>query len=170
VIHLVYVSRARPRFMAEQLQDLLARSRASNVKAGITGMLLHKDSRFMQVLEGEETAVVDLYRRIAVDPRHCEVVPLLREPLAARQFADWFMGFSNLDEPGMVGRPGYLDFLHTPLTSWAFADDVSRCMSLLRVFQQNMRGRGRFDHQVPDQPGLRARGYHRRQRLRLISP
>lgn len=80
MIHLMYVSRAHTRFMAEQLQDLLASSRATNLKLGITGMLLQKDGRFLPVLEGAEETVVDLYRHFAVDPRHGGSPGLRRVP------------------------------------------------------------------------------------------
>jgi FAD-dependent sensor of blue light len=148
MIHLIYVSRACPRFMVEELQALVAKSRASNVKRGITGMLLHKDGNVMQLLEGDEQAVLELYRRIAGDPRHCDVVILVNEPLAARQFADWFMGFTNLDEPGIVGRPGYRDYCCTPLTPEAFTDAPTRALNLMRVFQQPARGRSRMGQRM----------------------
>jgi hypothetical protein len=167
MIHLLYVSQAWPRFMVEQLQELLATSRASNVQHGITGMLLQKDGRFMQLLEGEGQAVLELYRRIAADPRHRDVVTLVQEPIAARRFPDWFMGFTNLDEPGMVGRPGYREYVHTDLIPDAFADDITRALALMQVFQQPMRGRRRVGLRVFDRPALRTSGHRP---IRLISP
>ena len=37
---------------------------------GITGLLLFIDGGFLQMLEGEERAVRELYTRIAADRRH----------------------------------------------------------------------------------------------------
>ncbi|MBA3273301.1 MAG: BLUF domain-containing protein [Chthoniobacterales bacterium] len=67
---LVYASIANEDFSPEQLIDLLATSRRNNDASGITGMLLYKDRRFLQVLEGSEAAVRATYARIKRDPRH----------------------------------------------------------------------------------------------------
>jgi hypothetical protein len=139
MIHLVYVSTARTLFTSEQLQALLATSRANNERDGITGMLLHKDGNFMQVLEGEEAAVLKVHATIAADSRHKDMVTMVKEPIAGRRFEDWTMGFGDLNDPRAQSLPGYSDFLELPLTAAAFEGDMTRSLMLLMVFKQNMR-------------------------------
>ena len=62
--HLVYISSARRLFTTEELRDLLAVSRRNNAREDVTGMMLYRGGSFMQVLEGPQDAVLDLYQRI----------------------------------------------------------------------------------------------------------
>jgi hypothetical protein len=139
VIHLVYVSSAVTQFTDEQLEALLAGSRFNNERDGVTGMLLHKDGNFMQVLEGAEGTVKEVHARIVRDVRHRDLVTMIQEPIAERQFPDWTMGFGNLDDPRVRALPGYSDFLELPLTAAAFKGNRSRSLMLLMVFKENMR-------------------------------
>src|SRR3954470_3384019 len=95
--HLVYVSSATAPFTQADLLALLQISRRNNEPAGITGMLLYRDGNFMQALEGEEAAVNSAYIRISKDPRHEGLITMIKEPISERNFADWSMGFRNLD-------------------------------------------------------------------------
>ena len=131
---LVYVSAAVTWFSEAELRGLLAHCRAANTAAGITGMLLYKDGNFMQVLEGEESAVRALHARIAADPRHRGMVTIDSGPLAARQFADWSMGFADLDAAAAL--PGYVPFVDAAFTDPAFAQMPNRCQELLQIFRQ----------------------------------
>jgi hypothetical protein len=51
-------------------------------------MLLYKDGCFMQVLEGNEEAVIDLAEKIQRDPRHKNMMTLYQGDSPERQFAD----------------------------------------------------------------------------------
>ena len=133
---LVYVSAAVTWFSPGELRALLQSSRAANEAAGITGMLLYKDGNFMQVLEGEETAVRALHARIAADPRHLGMVTIDSGPLAAREFAEWSMGFADLDALAEAPQPGYVPFMHTALDDPAWRQQPDRCRQLLQVFRQ----------------------------------
>jgi hypothetical protein len=139
VIHLVYASRATTPFTEAELGALLAASRRNNMRAGISGMLLYKGGRFLQVLEGADVAVAALYERIARDGRHQEAVVLVRESIEQRQFAESSMGFSNLDGPEVAAMPGYTAFLDRPLTPESFTDDRHRSLWLLLAFRHNAR-------------------------------
>jgi hypothetical protein len=132
---LVYVSVAQEALSKEDLLDILAKSRESNPKAGITGMLLYKDGNFMQVLEGEEAAVRELYGRIARDPRHLGVLTLVEGEREERCFGEWSMGFQDLGAPEARALPGYSDFLDT-LTAEHFAEDRGQCERLLLAFKR----------------------------------
>ncbi len=78
MMFLIYVSSEVAPFSAVELRDLLAKSRSKNAQLGITGMLLYRRGKFMQILEGEEDAVQTLYRKITHDPRHRRIVILFQ--------------------------------------------------------------------------------------------
>jgi len=65
----------------------------------VTGALLATDKCFAQVLEGEQEVVEETYGRITRDPRHQDIVLLLTEPIAARQFPDFSMPYIGPPSP-----------------------------------------------------------------------
>ena len=62
-------------------------------------------------------AVDDLFRRIAQDPRHDQIVQIVREPIARRAFADWSMGFSGLPADALIELEGAGNFVEEGLRS-----------------------------------------------------
>jgi hypothetical protein len=138
VYFLVYVSSAVKLFAREELVRLLRKSRANNARNGITGMLLYKDGNFMQILEGEQAAVVETYARISGDRRHRNQIVLLRGEEDERQFPEYKMGFYDLNSPEVHGLPGYSEFLNSPLTGKEFDGDPSRSRKLLLTFKRGV--------------------------------
>lgn len=134
---LLYVSSARQPFEPSELSLLLQRAVERNTQVGITGMLLYKDGNFMQLLEGDEQAVNELYQRIAADPRHRGAITLLKGEVPERSFADWSMGFRDLTS-GVDGVPGYSSFMNTSLASEAFSTQPSAARKLLLMFRSRM--------------------------------
>ncbi|MBF9237369.1 BLUF domain-containing protein [Hymenobacter sp. BT683] len=92
---LIYQSQALVPFEQPELLALLHQARDFNRVHHITGVLLYTpDGRFMQVLEGEQSVVRDLYfNRIVADPRHYNCRVIADGPCLQRSFADWTMGF-----------------------------------------------------------------------------
>jgi hypothetical protein len=135
---LIYVSSAIEPFSEADLVDLLARSRRNNTLLDVTGMLLYKDGNFMQVLEGEQQTVQALYRKIEKDPRHARISRLLGGFTPRREFADWSMGFCNLNSDDARNFPGYNSFLNTPLNGQEFTENPGRCQKLLMSFKKQM--------------------------------
>ena len=133
---LIYVSIASDDLGREELLELLRVSRENNVRDDITGLLLYKDRRFMQLLEGSETAVCATYGRITRDPRHHDATVLLEGPTTERDFADWSMGFHDLDVDAVRSTPGFSPFLATKFSVFDFASDPSRAHQLLRIFRR----------------------------------
>jgi hypothetical protein len=90
---LMYRSHARipdERRKAE-LGEIFSKARSNNKKRDITGALLIDGEKFVQVLEGDETAVRELYTRIAADSRHEQVALLEDHTVPARVFTRWSM-------------------------------------------------------------------------------
>lgn len=97
MIRLLYVSNTSQYLEQGVIDGILAASRANNEKLGVTGILLHLDGAFMQVLEGEKNKIISLYEKICQDPRHWNThVLVIRE--GEPVFKDWSMGFHRLDE------------------------------------------------------------------------
>jgi hypothetical protein len=110
VLSIVYASSARMSFSDDDLATLLMNSRANNRRLGITGMLLHRDGQFLQVLEGPENAVVDRFTVIAADRRHTALRTLIEEPIVRRAFPEWTMGYRTSTDLNAADIPGYTDF------------------------------------------------------------
>lgn len=123
---------------SDELLDILGKSRANNTLLGITGMLLYKDGNFMQVIEGPDEPIKDLFNKISRDPRHKGVIVLLKQKITQREFPDWSMGFRNLRDVDLNLTPGYRDFLNISLTSPAFEADPTRAQRLLLMFRKKM--------------------------------
>ncbi|WP_235522587.1 MULTISPECIES: BLUF domain-containing protein [unclassified Plantibacter] len=109
MLSLVYASTATQPFSDEDLTALLATSRENNARSGLTGMLVHRDGRFLQVLEGPEAAVRGLMDTLSADPRHTGIRVMFEEPIRERQFADWTMGFERADSGSAADLDGYRD-------------------------------------------------------------
>lgn len=136
---LIYSSSAAVAFSREQLVDLLAASQRNNAAVGVTGLLLYKGGSFMQVLEGDEQQVMRVHSKIESDPRHHQLLTLLKGHQADRQFAEWSMGFRDLSDSEFAKVAGYSEFLNTPLTGSEFSADPSRAQKLLLTFKEIMR-------------------------------
>lgn len=132
MFHLIYMSSAVRPFSVEELDALLAVARRNNTALGLTGMLVYKDSNFLQVLEGEQAAVEELYGKITKDPRHTGCTIFIQEPIVAREFADWSMGFRDLGgtrDPASEGFSGILQADRTDLSVFP-----TKVRAFMRIF------------------------------------
>lgn len=91
IYQLVYCSSAKEVFSREQLLELARKANQFNQTVGVTGMLLHYDGSFIQVLEGEESEVLSLYEKIARDKRHTNAIIVYRKTIPEREFSEWGM-------------------------------------------------------------------------------
>jgi EAL domain-containing protein (putative c-di-GMP-specific phosphodiesterase class I) len=96
IVQLIYCSAAKKIFDPEELTHLLHAARENNARENITGMLLYAAGSFFQVLEGEEEKIDRLFSTIERDVRHQNITIIIREPIAARAFADWTMGYADI--------------------------------------------------------------------------
>lgn len=110
IIRIVYSSAASSAFTDAALRELLARTRKKNAAAGVTGILLHVDRSFLQVLEGEPSVLEPLYATIAYDRRHSDIVKIIQEPITQRDFSDWSMGLARVTAKEFATAAGLNDF------------------------------------------------------------
>jgi hypothetical protein len=110
---IVYCSKSKRLLSAADLHGMLSGFRAHNAAHRLTGILLHSWGNFLQLLEGEEADVIDVFGRIQNDRRHDQVA-LIDIKLPGRMFSDWSMAFVDLTDlgrvaPGFAGFPSDLD-------------------------------------------------------------
>ena len=133
----IYSSVAVKPFTPDELVDLLSKAQAKNWQVGLTGLLLHRDGKFMQLIEGSEKAVRLILAKIATDPRHKSITTLLEGFIDERQFSEWSMGFRDLNSPEVRALQGFNEFLNTPLDGSEFATSPTRSQRLLLSFKKS---------------------------------
>ncbi|MCS5716175.1 BLUF domain-containing protein [Herbiconiux sp. CPCC 205716] len=131
VLSIIYSSSATVPFSDDDLVELLKVSRHNNAGSEVTGMLLYRDGRFLQVLEGPEPSVRRRMEVIAGDSRHVDVLVLLEEGLNERRFPDWTMGFVPHEATPPDDIPGYL-------SAFGLADDDEDSREAARALAELM--------------------------------
>jgi len=96
VFQLTYYSTARPGISSKDIEDILTTSRKHNGANDITGCLLFHNDEFLQILEGEELAVLKLFEKIKADPRHETILKLAENNAEKRSFGQWTMAYHNI--------------------------------------------------------------------------
>lgn len=119
----------------EGLVNLLNQSRARNERHRITGMLLYKGGHYMQVLEGEEASVMEVFHDIERDSRHKSVDTLRTEYIQHRDFPDWSMGFRNFSKLDPSIMPGFTRFLEHDFRSEYFSEASVEAHAMLLAFK-----------------------------------
>ncbi|MFZ5681344.1 MAG: BLUF domain-containing protein [Pseudomonadota bacterium] len=81
-----------------ELRSIVRTAGANNQDRGITGGLMFNRDYFGQVLEGDRSAVSELFCRIARDPRHRNIVIVEASAVDRRLFQRWSMGLAEKTE------------------------------------------------------------------------
>jgi len=94
--------------MIRDLNAIMDVSNRNNEKSGITGALIFDSLWFVQILEGERTAIAATLRRIMQDERHDNVTVMDARSIEQRQFGNWWMGLGFLrgDHSALYARHG----------------------------------------------------------------
>lgn len=128
---LVYRSRAHDGLGMEALLALLVNARERNATSGITGLLVHEQGRFLQVIEGPPEAIEGLWQAIQRDRRHRDVELLGDRVCQSRWFGDWSMELADADRlPGRYAGV-WTTALPLPVAAVRDANDAER---LVRPF------------------------------------
>ena len=102
----VYTSIATTKMSSREILDLLHDARGFNAVDGITGLLIHSDGHFMQVIEGSDENVEDLLQRLKRDTRHKDIHIVTDRKITERMFPNWSMGCADFDDPILATLPG----------------------------------------------------------------
>lgn len=121
----------------EDLLVLLRQAQAKNCDLDISGMLLYKGGNFMQMLEGEEETVRELYATIKQDERHKDVLTVITGRVKERNFAGWSMGFKNMDK--IADLQNYESYIKDNLTLYSFQDDAVHAYEFITYFNESNR-------------------------------
>lgn len=119
LVRLVYFSRASREMSLSDLKSILDVARTNNNAQDICGMLSYDQRYFLQALEGERSAVNELYLDIADDPRHDEITIISYEYIDAPFFNQWQMGYagSSAEFSRLLKEMGQSEFLPDKMTA-----------------------------------------------------
>jgi hypothetical protein len=138
VKRLIYGSQATRDLGPDELVELLARARVRNEQVGLSGMLLYSSQSFLQVLEGDQAALTQTYRRISADPRHTNLRLLLDAEVSTRLFPDWSMGFDHVEDEELAEElPGYTAATLYPLMNPDLITNGKVAETLLTLYAKN---------------------------------
>ena len=137
MFYLIYVSHATADLKSSDLHDILNKARQDNANLGITGLLLYKNKRFMQLIEGQEDVARGLYQKISQDPRHRDLVVLQEDTEPERQFPGWSMAFRNLnDSDNALPDSDKLESAEIEFADDALERHSNRATQLLHLFKE----------------------------------
>lgn len=100
-------SRADGYDMIKSISDILSVSARRNLRDKITGIFIHHEGSFFQILEGHPEKVEACYARILADTRHDNVEKLADRMIDRRKFSRWSMAFvdtSEIDDYASINR------------------------------------------------------------------
>ena len=135
LFHLGYVSTETGDLGSDGMVELLTEAQRINTSRDITGLLLHRERSFYQVLEGSVDMVRQTFDSIAKDDRHTGIDVLFEGEVNEREFPDWQMGFLNLDGVDIETLQGYSDFLSREDNAKDFLENLSRGKRLALMFR-----------------------------------
>lgn len=127
IFEAVYASEFAADADPAEIANIVRVSRANNLIAGLTGVLMFDGIHFCQLLEGAEDAVRHTMAKIAADTRHTHFQPLHEGPVGrGRRFQAWHVGILAPDGPSPL----------LPCTSLRGNDAVEHLMSVYRASKQ----------------------------------
>lgn len=93
---IIYRSHLCDEIPVSVLPEMVDKASLLNARHQVTGILLFNGTHFFQILEGPEEGVVEIYARICADPRHHNVVELMRDYSPGRRFGKHGMELFDL--------------------------------------------------------------------------
>tara|TARA_R110001583_G_scaffold51483_4_gene160696 strand:- start:351 stop:806 length:456 start_codon:yes stop_codon:yes gene_type:complete len=91
---LIYRSKARAGISGPTMEDIRKTARLNNTSMGITGCLVYCNGYFLQIMEGEEDTVRQLFYTIEDDIRHDDV-EILHQGIDTALFDHWGTVFTS---------------------------------------------------------------------------
>ncbi len=100
LLQIIYTSHAAVQLDSRSLRTMVAGASRKNRTLGITGLLYCANDSYLQVLEGDEKAVLLLYADILRDNRHDDIHTVVIRPIEQADFSNWSMGLLEaVEEP-----------------------------------------------------------------------
>jgi hypothetical protein len=138
--NLFYCSLAKEHISKDDILDILKCSRRNNEKIAITGILVYwkKTNQFLQLLEGEENVVLNLYDKICIDNRHSLSRIIYQENILERGFKVWTMAFKSIEEIDTTGIDGFSEFSKLGFTNERTKVSPSIAINLIQSFKDSL--------------------------------
>lgn len=134
IYHILYISEKSAQFQNDvDLEDILLKSRFNNRTHGITGILIKNGNFFIQLLEGKKELVAMTLDKIAKDPRHGKVRPLMNYQDATRIFPQWDMGLAR-EEDHSLELKELIPLIHADLGK--LESSKEKILSILKKFNK----------------------------------
>ena len=128
IYYIIYTSVPSGEVSQKVVDEITDKSIAWNTDHGITGMLLCMENQFLQLLEGDENDVNEIFEKIRQDPRHQNVSVRIRGYSDDRVFSEWSMGSWMLSNENL-NELSALEDLKNPL-----ADPVNTSLQSKKYF------------------------------------
>lgn len=125
---IIYISNAVKLFEDSHLNRLFYQSFQNNTNNNITGILLYNEGTFIQILEGKEETLDDLFKIIHRDRRHNNITKILDRRIGERLFKKYRTEFSTLNNYGQM------EGLETFLSKYTRASHAHLVLALLSPF------------------------------------
>ncbi|APG59878.1 BLUF domain-containing protein [Christiangramia salexigens] len=97
MFELVYRSSAIPNLTHTDISNILETAINFNSENSITGCLVYHNHSFLQILEGEENIIQELFVSIRQDVRHTDIELLHEDKIMKRLFKSWNMAYVDLN-------------------------------------------------------------------------
>jgi hypothetical protein len=137
---ILYVSTAAWALSEVEIEVILETSRERNQHADVTGILLHRDGTFMQLIEGPQASLDRIFAIIRRDARHTGIIEILNEPATARELPIWSMAYRTRNFQAFVD-PELFDSLLRPMAP-SGQSALSPAKLLLNRFWNEWQNRG----------------------------
>lgn len=95
---LIYVSNRDKNCDDKEIAKILDSCKRNNPDFGITGVLLYNDNKFVQVVEGKLTTLLQLYDKIKLDKRHNNPILISCGPINKKSFPSWHMASRKIED------------------------------------------------------------------------
>jgi hypothetical protein len=95
---LIYTSRPKVEVTESLVSEILSQALSRNYSLQLSGLLIYFHGMFMQLIEGEQIKVDELFDSIRHDPRHGDICVLLQKFSAQRCMPTWAMGLTMDNE------------------------------------------------------------------------
>ncbi len=89
---LIYTSIESHHITFDEIEEIIKIAITENYKHNITGMLIYNGIYFLQVIEGDEVSVLQLFENLKKDLRHKDINILDLRTIEQRDFENWNMG------------------------------------------------------------------------------
>jgi hypothetical protein len=124
----------------EIVSAILESSVRNNQRRDVTGMMLCADGNVMQVLEGEQEAVLETFQSIQSDARHRGIFLLIEGEIAARNFVSWSMGFRRISKADLEKFPVAAQVFRASQEEVSLRVQPSEALIILKSFAEDIAG------------------------------